>query len=95
MQTYPALKARMGDWSYYIVRMTMREIAKEVNLATDEWEDPTLGEAIQRELNASRVKSELVNYLARREDRFFSSLVVAAIGGNPSFEPATLPEWVR
>ena len=73
----------------------MREIANEVNLATDEWEDPTLGEAIQRELNESRVKSGLVNYLAHREDRFFSSLVVAAVGGNPSFEPATPPEWAR
>ena len=95
MQMYPAIKARMGDWNYYIVRMTMREIANEVNLATDEWEDPTLGEAIQRELNESRVKGGLVNYLAHREDRFFSSLVVAAIGGHPSFEPATPPDWLK
>ena len=92
---YPAIKARMGDWSYYIVRMTMREIANEVNLATDEWEDPTLGDAIQRELNESRVKRGLVNYLGHRQDRFFSSLVVAAIGGNPSFEPATPPDWMK
>lgn len=92
---YPAIKARMGDWNYYIVRMTMREIANEVNLATDEWEDPTLGDAIQRELNESRVKRGLVNYLGHRQDRFFSSLVVAAIGGNPSFEPATPPDWMK
>ena len=95
MQMYPALKARMGDWNYYIVRMTMREIANEVNLATDEWEDPTLGHAIQRELNESRVKGGLINYLAHRDDRFFSSLVVAAVGGNPSFEPAIPPDWAR
>ena len=95
MQMYPAIKARMGDWNYYIVRMTMREVANEVNLATDEWEDPTLGDAIQRELNESRVKGGLVNYLAQREDRFFSSLVVAAVGGNPSFEPVAPPGWVK
>lgn len=95
MQMYPAIKARMGDWNYYIVRMTMREIANEVNLASKEWEDPTLSDAIQRELNESRVKGGLMNYLAHREDRFFSSLVVAAIGGNPSFEPATPPSWLK
>lgn len=92
---YPAIRARMGDWNYYIVRMTMREIANEVNLATDEWEDPTLGVAIQRELQESRVKGGLVNYLAHRDDRFFSSLVVAAIGGNPGFDLATPPDWSK
>ena len=95
MQMYPAIKARMGDWNYYIVRMTMREVANEINLATDEWEDPTLSDAIQRELDESRVKGGLLNYLTHREDRFFSSLVVAAIGGNPSFEPSTPPEWLK
>ena len=95
MQMYPAIKARMGDWNYYIVRMTMREVSKEVNLATDEWEDPTLSDAIQRELDEARVKGSLLNYLTHRKDRFFSSLVVAAIGGNPSFEPATPPAWTH
>ena len=95
MQMYPAIRARMGDWNYYIVRMTMREIANEVNLASKEWEDPTLSDAIQRELDEPRVKGGLMNYLAHREDRFFSSLVVAAIGGNPSFEPATPPTWLK
>ena len=95
MQMYPAIKARMGDWNYYIVRMTMREIANEVNLASEHREDPTLSDAIQRELDESRVKRELVNYLSHRDDRFFSSLVVAAIGGNPTFEPATPPDWLK
>ena len=83
MQLYPAIKARMGDWDYYIVRMTMREVAREVRLASDLWEDKTLSDAIQRVLDESRVKHQIVNFLSRRDDRFFSSLVVAAIGGNP------------
>lgn len=95
MQMYPAIKAKMGDWRYYIVRMTMREVANEVNLATDEWEDPTLSDAIQRELDESRVKRGLLSYLTHRDDRFFSSLVVAAIGGNPSFELARHSEWPK
>ena len=35
MQLYPAIKARMGDWDYYVVRMAMREGAREVQLASD------------------------------------------------------------
>ena len=85
MQIYPAMKARMGDWDYYIVRMTMREVAREVRLASDLWEDRTLSDAIQRELDESRVKQQIVNFLSRRDDRFFASIVVAAIGGEPTW----------
>lgn len=87
MQIYPAMKARMGDWDYYIVRMRMRDIAHEVQLASALWDDRTLSDAIQRVLDESRVKEGLVNFLARRDDRFFASLVVAAIGGSPSWTP--------
>ena len=87
MQVYPGIKARMGDWDYYMVRMTMREVAREVRLASDFWEDRTLGDAIQRELDESRVKQQIVNFLSRRTDRFFASIVVAAIGGGPRWTP--------
>lgn len=87
MQIYPGIKARMGDWDYYLVRMTMREVAREVMLASDLWEDRTLGDAIQRELDESRVKQQIVNFLSRRQDRFFASIVVAAIGGKPKWTP--------
>lgn len=92
MQIYPAIRARMGDWNYYMVRMTMREVAREVQLASKLWEDQTLSDAIQRVLDESRVKQQIVSYLSRREDRFFASLVVAAIGGNPNWAPEVLPE---
>lgn len=90
MQIYPAMRARMGDWNYYMVRMTMREVAREVRLASDLWEDRTLSAAIQRVLDESRVKQQIVDYLARRDDRFFASLVVAAIGGHPTWTPEDL-----
>ena len=77
----------MGDWDYYIVRVTMREVAREVQLASALWEDKTLSDAIQRVLDESRVKQQIVNFLSRRDDRFFASLVVAAIGGNPTWTP--------
>lgn len=90
MRIYPAIKAQMGDWSYYIVRMKMREVAQEVQLAHDIYTDNTLSEAIQRELRATRVKREIVGYLARRPDRFFSSIVVAATNGEPTWHPVEM-----
>ncbi len=82
---YPALRARMGKWDYYIAKMNMREVADMVHFATDVHREATLSDAIQRELKGSRVKDELVRFLTKRDDRFFSSIVVAAIGGAPKF----------
>lgn len=87
MQIYPAMRARMGDHDYYIVRMRMKDVANEVSLASDLWTDETLSDAMQRTVNESRVKYELVKFLAGRSDRFFSSLVVAAVGGQPNWTP--------
>ena len=92
MRIYPAIQAQMGDWKYYIVRMKMREIAHEVQLAHDIYEDQTLGDAIQRILGDTRVKNEIVGFLARRPDRFFSSIVVASMEGQPSWTPITIDE---
>ena len=69
----------MGRWNYFIVKMTMRELAENVKFAADIYDDQTLNEAIQRVLNESRVKKDIVTYLIRQQDRFFSSVVVAAL----------------
>lgn len=95
MNLYPALKARMGTWDYYIIKMKMKDIVKEVDFASRLYDSKTLDEAIQRTLNEGRVKKEIVNYLAKREDRFFSSLVVAALGGNPTFSPVRITDDER
>ena len=90
MRIYPAIRAQMGNWHYYIVRMKMREVAQEVQFAHDIYEDKTLSDAVQRVLNANRVKKDIVGYLARRPDRFFSSIVVAAIDGDPTWHPVEM-----
>ena len=92
MQLYPALKASMGDWTYYIVKMRMREVAAEVKFGSEVHNDFTLDEAIQRTIKESRVKREIVTYLTGRTDRFFASLVVAAVGGSPKFYPVSISE---
>ncbi len=92
MNLYPALKARMGSWTYYIVKMQMKDIVKEVGFAAEIYNNKTLDDAIQRTLNESRVKREIVQYLAKRRDRFFSSIVVAALGGNPTYAPVEITD---
>lgn len=94
MRIYPAIRSQMGDWSYYIVRMKMSEIAQEVRFAHDIHTDRTLSDAIQRELGDNRVRGSIVSYLARRPDRFFSSIVVAAIGGEPHWHRVVMDSTV-
>ena len=92
MNLYPAIQASMGSWTYYIIRMTMREAAESVRFAAEVWKDRTLDEAIQRVLDEGRVKKEIVQYLSRQEHRFFSSIVVAALHGNPQWIPLEISD---
>ena len=72
--------------------MRMREVATEVKYGSQVHNDYTLDQAIQRTITESRVKREIVTYLRGRPDRFFASLVVAAVGGSPKFYPVSIAE---
>jgi DNA sulfur modification protein DndB len=95
MIVFPAIKAKMGSWDYFMVKMSMRELAENVRFATDVNDDHTLSEAIQRILNESRSKKDIATYLIRQNDRFFSSIVVAALKGNPNWYPVTMEDDPR
>lgn len=90
MQIYPAIRAEMGRWEYYMVRMSMRELSKNVKFATEIHETSLLSKAIQRQLNESRAKKQITSYLAKQSDRFFSSIVVAVLGGEPQWHPVVM-----
>ena len=92
MNLYPALCSQMGSWKYYVVKMNARELSDNVKFAYEVYEDRTLDEAIQRILRGSRVEEEIVEYLRRQPDRFFSSIVVAAVEGNPMFYPVEITD---
>ena len=92
MNIYPALRSQMGSWNYYVVKMSARELSENVKYASEVYEDRTLDEAIQRTLNEGRVKKEIVEYLKRQQDRFFSSIVVAALEGDPMFYPVEITD---
>ena len=95
MNIYPAMKATMGRWVYYIVKMTMREVADSVKFANDIYDDKTLDQAIQRVLDESRAKTSIASYLINQPDRFFSSIVVAALKGNPTWYGVSMEDDAR
>ncbi|WP_462158654.1 DNA sulfur modification protein DndB [Pseudoalteromonas sp. GB56] len=86
----PAIKAKMGDWVYYITKMKFGEVAKQVELAEKIHPNKELDEQIQRNLS-NRVK-EMTEFLLQEKQRFYGSLVVAVYKGNPQFHPIRIDE---
>jgi DNA sulfur modification protein DndB len=80
----PALKARMGDWQYYVTVMKLGKIARECRLADEIHANKDLDDLIQREIQ-DRVQKEMVPYLLNEPQRFYGALVVAVYGGDPEF----------
>ena len=92
MQIYPAIQAKMGRWQYYLVRMSMVEIAQNIRYAEEIHGTSQLSDAIQRNLDKNRSTGEIARYLARHDDRFFGAIVVAALGGEPQWHPVSLED---
>ena len=93
MNIYPAIKLHMGSeedgWTYYSIKMKMKDVSKEIGFAEDFEDSKSLNSIMQR-ARGTRAKTDIVKFLARRPDRFFSSIVVAARGGSPSFATVEL-----
>lgn len=87
----PALKARMGDWQYYVTVMKLGKIARECQLAEAIHANQDLDDLIQRAIQ-DRVHKEMVPYLLNEPQRFYGALVVAVYGGDPSFSPVKVAE---
>lgn len=92
---YPSLKAQMGNWEYYTTQMTMSDVIREVKFASEfgaqENQVDLLEQARQREIAETRVRGPIMEFL-QKDYRFFSSIVVAAIGGKPTFYPVSVAE---
>src|SRR5581483_6369652 len=87
----PALKGKMGDWTYYVTVMKLGKVARECRIAEDIRANPELENLIQRALQ-DRVQKEMVPYLLNEPQRFYGALVVAVYGGEPEFSPVRVAE---
>ena len=87
LKQFPAIRCRSGDWIYYLTVMPYYEIANRIRRATDFVEQAALDGLVQRAL--SRRVQGIVRYLRQQEERFFNSVVVGVIGGNPKWYTVT------
>ena len=86
-----AMKARLGNTTYFILSMKAQELADKVKIPREleEWEDMSIEERYQRDLNYNRVKNQIAPYFANNESRFFGAIIVAAMNFDEenAFEP--------
>lgn len=74
----PAMKGKFGTIDYYVVMMRAKELAEKLVIPKelDLWEDMTIEERFQRDINYARVKKHIAPYLAHDPDRFFGAFIV-------------------
>ena len=89
--TVPAMQAHLGNTTYYILSMKAQEVADKVKIPRElnDWSDMSVEEIYQRDINYTRVKTQIAPYLANDDSRFFGAIIVAAINfaKEVSFEP--------
>jgi len=80
----PAIRANIGNWTYYNANLTFEEISKYVKRIDKELhKSESLSEAIQRGLTNNYLS--IKDYILNQEERFFNSLVLAVYDGNPNW----------
>lgn len=84
----PALRARMGDWVYYVSAMKMRHIANRISIAEDIHPHRSLRQLLQRSLTGR--SEDIKEYLLQQPQRFFNALVIATYGGSPKWNEVTV-----
>ena len=74
----PALSGRMGSTDYFVATMSARDLAGTAIIAAElpDWRQWSVFERFQREIDLARVRREMVPYLAKARDRFYSALIV-------------------
>lgn len=80
---YPAVRGKMGDWTYYVTTMSMEELSSMVQYAHQLYQPSSLNSIIQRDLSKRGV--EISEYLKRQPQRFFGSMIIAVADGEPQF----------
>ena len=89
----PALRAAMGDWTYYIASMTLEELAYRVTTTTTLHQPESLDDEIQRSLSPRA--GDIAEYLLSQPQRLFGTLVVGVYGGEPEWLEVEIREGAR
>ncbi len=83
---FPAIRARLGDWWYYLSTLRFCDIAQRVCKVEDIHETKELKTWIQRQLVPERLE-DIANYVRSQPQHFFNALVLGIYGGDPEWFP--------
>ena len=75
----PAMRGHFGSTEFYLVTMHAKELEERLIIPKEMegWDDMSLEERFQRNVNYTRVKKHIAPYLASDPDRFFGAFIVA------------------
>ena len=88
MTTVAAQRLKMGSTTYFLASMTAGELVTRVRTAEEvltDWDNLSIEDRIQRNINKKRLQEEIVPYIAGHPDRFFGSVIVL-LDGDVEFE---------
>ena len=78
MGPIPVIRGQLGTTEYYLATMKAADVIGNLIIPKDmpDWDNETVEERFQREINYKRVKEHIAPYLATDPDRFFGALIV-------------------
>jgi DNA sulfur modification protein DndB len=89
--TLPAQQLQMGSTHYFLSSIPARELVMVVRPASEalpDWNEMSIEDRIQRDINLKRLHDEVIPYLASHPDRFFGAVIVL-VTGRVDFEKLT------
>ena len=82
----PAIRSRVGDWSFYVTTLTFSEVASLVKPPDEIHERKKLADWIQREAIEAHADA-IKTYIKTSSQRFLGSLIIGVYGGSPDWSP--------
>ena len=86
----PAMEGKFGSTNYWIVKMPAKELTERLTIPKnlEGWEELSIEERYQREIDYKRVKQQIAPYLVTDDDRFFGAFIVSVLHAEGiEFEP--------
>ena len=99
-KTFPGIRVSMGSWNYTTIRIKFSDLGETFVFQRylDEENKDSLDVVGNREVNQGRATKDMGKYLARKKDRFYSTIVVANLVENnenwQDIDEASTPEGI-
>lgn len=85
----PAIRSRVGDWSFYVTTLSFENVSKLIKSPDEVHERKNLSNWIQRE--AIEVHAEEISkYIKENEQRFLGALIIGVYDGHPNWAPLNI-----